>query len=458
MLLSLLAFGQALAGTMLVEVIDVGQGDGILITSPAGKTVLIDGGTGRKTNMVTELLGREIESVDLVIGTHNHADHIGGLDEVLAALPVSIYLDQGLPHTTATYEKVMDLVESRGIPYKVARHGQVFKLDDGIRLELLLPEEPLLQGTRSDLNSNSVVARLTHGDNCFLLTGDAELETEHRILEQEPEPCDVLKVAHHGSAYATSKRFLAAIQPRMAVVSVGANNRYKHPSPQTMDRVRAAGATVFRTDKSGTVRFVSDGKDIEVIVESWPRPKLPPGVTVAPAPFVPDGGAPPPPSATAIAAAPPPPPMETAPPPAPPPPPAPVAAPPVAPELAGASPAAQRRLARKKRRRMRRLARLGGVPAPVAPPAPEAPAPAPAAAPKPAPPPASSKVDINQATVAQLVAVPGIGPAKATAIVHHRETSGPFTSMEQLDDVPGIGPATLDALRKGFEVRSSSSP
>lgn len=432
--------GTAVAGTLTVEIIDVGQGDGILITSPAGKTVLIDGGTGRSTNMARELTGRGLEKIDLVMGSHNHADHIGGLDEVLAAIPVSIYLDQGMPHTTETYTKVMDLVESRGIAYKVARKGQTFTLDDGIRIELLAPRDPLLSGTRSDLNSNSIVARLTHGENCFLFTGDSELDTEQRLMEEGLAPCDVLKVAHHGSAHSTSRRFLEMVQPTWAVVSVGEGNRYKHPSPDTMDRVRRAGAQVIRTDRSGTIRLLSDGKTIRAVVESWPAPVVPEGISVAPQHFVSDDH---------LATAPPPPPPATAPIVAPAPtitvtetPPATTVEATPPPPLVAAAPSKVKR----KQRRWRRRRRATPTPVVAAPPTPAPPPPAPV----------SSKADINAATMADLVAVSGIGPAKATAILQYLESHRPIATIDVLDDVPGIGPATLEGLRRQFEVRPTT--
>ena len=190
-----LAWAAAWAGTLQVEVLDIGQGDAILLTTPAGKHVLIDGGTGRRS-MVRVLANRQIESLDLVINTHAHADHIGGLDEVIEAVEVKAYVDSGLPHTTETYKKVIDLVEAKEIKYKAVRTGQVFRLDDGITIEVLGPEEPLLTGTRSDLNSNSVITRIEHKKVCFLMMGDAEAETEHRVMKNGLEPCDVAIVSH----------------------------------------------------------------------------------------------------------------------------------------------------------------------------------------------------------------------------------------------------------------------
>ena len=146
----------AFAGTLEVEILDVGQGDAILIRSPEGKTVLIDGGTG-KIDVVEYLKARNITEINMMVGTHPHADHIGGLDEVLEAFPVKVYIDNELPHTTRTYEKVMTLVEQKKIRYMTPKHGQIFNLGSEVTLEILHPQITPLRNTRSDLNSNSIV-------------------------------------------------------------------------------------------------------------------------------------------------------------------------------------------------------------------------------------------------------------------------------------------------------------
>ena len=174
----------AIAGTVTIDVLDVGQGDSILIRSPEGKSVLIDGGTG-KVDVVSLLRERGIEELNMVVGTHAHADHIGGLDEVFEAIPVKVYLDNGMPHTTKTYSKVMELVEQKDIRYIEGKRDQEFNLGKEIKLQIIHPQNVLLRNTRSDLNSNSVVIRMIHGDNCFLFTGDAEEPTEDQLVRQD---------------------------------------------------------------------------------------------------------------------------------------------------------------------------------------------------------------------------------------------------------------------------------
>lgn len=261
----------AVAGTLQIDMLDVGQGDAILLRSPAGKTVLIDGGTGEvSVPPMLDALG--VRSLDLVIATHPHADHIGGLDAVLEAMPVRIFLDSGQVHTTATYNDLMDLVEQQGMTYRTAHQGQVFNLDDGITIELLGPPDNLLSGTRSDLNSNSVVARVTHDEDCFLFTGDAEEPTERLLLQRGIAPCGVLKVAHHGSSHSTTDAWLRSVQPEIALISVGEGNRYGHPAEETLDRLERHGAAIYRTDLHGTIHLESDGQGVTVTVEAPPEP------------------------------------------------------------------------------------------------------------------------------------------------------------------------------------------
>ena len=260
----LLMLATALAGILEVEILDVGQGDSILIRSPKGKVVLIDGGTGRGHNVVDELMARDISEINLMIATHAHADHIGGLDEVLEVVPVKNFLDSGLPHTTQSYQRVMRLVEDKEISYIQAKNGRKINLDDGIVLEIMHPQDKFLQNSRSDLNSNSVVVRLTHGKNCMLFTGDAEEPTEDVLLQKGIGPCQVLKVAHHGSNHSSSNRFLNEVQPEIALISCGLNNRYGHPGDETMERLHRIGAQIYRTDQLGTLKVISDGKLISV--------------------------------------------------------------------------------------------------------------------------------------------------------------------------------------------------
>ena len=281
-LLLLWAVAAAWAGEVRVDVIDVGQGDAILIRTPAKKAILIDAGD-HGANIVAKLEALGVDHLDLVVATHPHADHIGDMADVVNHFPVKLYTDNGLTHTTQTYLLLMQAIEAREIPYRVAEVGQTYTLDDGAKFEVLFPNGTPITGTRSDLNTNSVVTRLTHGKDCFLFMGDAEEPTERALLNQGIGACEVLKVAHHGSNHSTKSAFLNAVAPRIGLISVGAGNRYDHPGDETLPRLLSAEIEVHRTDLEGTITLLSSGKGVTVSssrlevadADTTGRPQLP---------------------------------------------------------------------------------------------------------------------------------------------------------------------------------------
>ncbi|MFH1710472.1 MAG: DNA internalization-related competence protein ComEC/Rec2 [bacterium] len=266
------------ANDLTITFIDVGQGDAILIESPSGKKALIDGG-GRQENLSSKGTDKEdptgktiivpflrkkgINELDLVILTHPHDDHVAGLPYVLEKIKVDMVLDSGQPHTSRGYSRFLKLIERKKIPYKIARAGQVIDLGGGVKGQVLHPSEPLISGTESDLNNNSVVIKLVYGRTSFLFTGDAAFEAEARILSLRPVlASDVLKVGHHGSRTSTSAGFLEAVRPKYAVICVGAKNKFGHPTPETLGRLAKYSIKVLRTDLGGAVIFKSDGAKV----------------------------------------------------------------------------------------------------------------------------------------------------------------------------------------------------
>jgi len=268
--LAWLAVLQLPDGKLHVAFLNVGQGDAILITTPQGQQILVDGGPSPAA--LTAALGKEMpfwdRALDLVVLTHPDADHLTGLVEVLDRYRVDAWLDNGQTGDDALYTQCQALLEQAGVPRRAAQAGERLELGRGLVLEVLHPPAAPLRGTESDDNNNSLVLRLAWGEASFLLAGDVEAEAEAMLLQREAvEPATVLKVAHHGSRGASTAAWLAAVAPRYAVISVGAENRFEHPHEEVLERLAGQGAAVLRTDQVGTVEFVTDGRRLWVRTE-----------------------------------------------------------------------------------------------------------------------------------------------------------------------------------------------
>jgi beta-lactamase superfamily II metal-dependent hydrolase len=262
-----------------IHVLDVGQGDSILIIAPGGKTALVDASVPGSGKKILAAMGRYgVDHIDLLVTTHAHADHIGGADEVIKGTKVYKVLDSKVPNTTKNYEDFLDAVERRvenpQDNFITAAPGQTFDLGGGALISVLAPFQPLftkeqLRSGGNEPNANSVVIRLDYGEFSILLTGDAEAQTEARMMEQGARlAAKVLKVGHHGSKYASSTDFLQQGKFKDAVISCGADNRYGHPSQEVLDRLRAANVRVYRTDLQGEITIKTRGKaDYKITTE-----------------------------------------------------------------------------------------------------------------------------------------------------------------------------------------------
>ena len=244
--------------------LDVGQGDAILIQTPSHHNILIDGGPSPEA--ITTELGSRLtfwgRTIDLVVLTHPHDDHIAGLVEVLRRYEVKQVLEIGMKYKSPAYSEWLKLIEEKGIKRTIAQSGQRIELGAGIWLDILHPPADLLQGTDSDVDNNGVVLRLVYGEISFLLTADIYQEGEQCLLGQGVElESTVLKVAHHGADTSSSPSFLDAVSPQLAVISVGEDNLYNLPDQEVRDRLeqRLGQDRVYLTSERGTVELISDG-------------------------------------------------------------------------------------------------------------------------------------------------------------------------------------------------------
>ncbi len=260
----LFAATSAHATPLEITFLSVGEGDATLIVSPTGKTVLVDAGPPEAGRMLAHRLER-YAPLDLVVLTHRHLDHLGGLAQVIEHVGVRLLLDSDVDHPSPAYDQLVRVLTERHVAMRAAEVDRRIDLGGGAVLRILGPPRPRLAGTRSDVNANSIVARLDYRDFSLLIMGDAEAPTERDLLARGvPLAARVLKVAHHGSRYSSTMPFLRAVHPELAVISAGAHNRYGEPHPQTVARLLRAGAHVYRTDVDGDVHLSTNGHKVEV--------------------------------------------------------------------------------------------------------------------------------------------------------------------------------------------------
>jgi competence protein ComEC len=299
---------------LTVKILDVGpvNGDSILITSPTGVKVLIDAGdTSRGKSVVDALKKNNVQQLDYFIATHPHPDHIGGAAEVFKAVKVMNVIDNGegpdVPPSMAAaakpvaqpgakkaqppakqntrtasvtkfYDDYQAAIKSSGAQYEKAQPGKKYDLGGGALLTILGPTEPFFTKDQmktggNEPNANSIVARLDYGGFSMLLPGDAEEQTEHRLLTKDLNlQARVLKIAHHGSKYATSDDFLKRVKPEIAIISCGAWNRYGHPHQSVLDRLKAENVKLYRTDLQGEITLTSRGGAGDINVKTAKEP------------------------------------------------------------------------------------------------------------------------------------------------------------------------------------------
>jgi len=237
--------------------LDVGNADSILIRYH-NNNVLIDAGNnedGEKIVNYFKSLG--VENFKYVIGTHAHEDHIGGMDNIINSFNIEHFYMPSTITTTKTFEDVIDSLTKKNIKFETPKIDYKFNIED-IEFKILY-----IGDNKEDLNKTSIILKMTYKETSYLFTGDATSETEKEILNKDIKST-VLKVAHHGSQYSSTAKFLNEVKPKYAIIEVGKDNDYGHPKKVVLQKLEKIGAEIYRTDQDGTIHLISDGKNIKI--------------------------------------------------------------------------------------------------------------------------------------------------------------------------------------------------
>ncbi len=246
-----------------VFMLDVGQGDALLIQTPWMERILVDGGPHNKViSELSNVLPFYEHRIDTIFLSHPHADHLDGLVEVLKRYDVGQVLMSGVSSSTPSYKPFLELIAQKRIPVYFVQGTQDFSLH-GIIFDVVYPTASLEGVHFENLNNSSLVFRLLYGTSSFYFSGDLEIDGETKLLHSGQNlKADILKVGHHGSRTSSSEALLQAIKPKLAFISCGAGNLFKHPHPETLQHLRELGIKTLRTDLDSRIDIVSDGKEL----------------------------------------------------------------------------------------------------------------------------------------------------------------------------------------------------
>jgi competence protein ComEC len=251
-------FSESRSGLM-VAFLDVGQGDAIFIQAENGNQVLLDGGPNKAVlRQISKIMPFYDRSVDMIINSHPHADHIAGLAEVFKRYEVDSVIESGTNSNTPEYQEFENIIADKKIPHFLGKRGMRINIDKNLYLEILLPT---INAQNLDPHAGMLVAKLVYGKTSYLLMGDAEKPLENYLifLDGQGLKTDVLKIGHHGSSKSTSESLLGFSAPQYAVISAGKDNSYGHPHKETLEILNKFGISILRTDEMGMIKIKSDG-------------------------------------------------------------------------------------------------------------------------------------------------------------------------------------------------------
>ena len=248
---------------MTIHYIDVGQGDCIWI-QVNNKNLLIDSGpSSNRKSLLDYLENLNIKKLDYIIATHPHEDHIGNMDTIIRRYNIGSFYSPKVTHSSTTFENMISSLVDKNLKINILNRGVTgINLGENTSVSVYSPLENLYS---DNLNDYSPIIKITFLNNSFLFTGDAEISTENTVLSQnENLKCDILKIGHHGSSTSTSPDFITAVNPSVAIISVGKNNPYGHPTPEIISLLNSLNIKTIRTDINGSIIAISDGKNINI--------------------------------------------------------------------------------------------------------------------------------------------------------------------------------------------------
>lgn len=252
-------------GNIEISYLDVGQGDAAYIRVN-GQDILIDAGPKSDSDkLMKQLEEKNIDDFEIVIATHPHEDHIGGMTQVFDKYDVESFYMPKVTNTTKTFENMMKSVSNEGLKANVIKEGTSFDLGEGAKFEAYSP----IKDSYDDFNDYSPIMKLTYGNNSFIFTGDAEKLVEEEVLKKYSKElnADVIKFGHHGSSTSSTKSFIEAISPKYGIISCGVDNSYGHPHREVLDIINKMGIEAYRTDTQGQITLTSDGNTINIKTE-----------------------------------------------------------------------------------------------------------------------------------------------------------------------------------------------